>query len=353
MYAFPFEKKNMKLYITANNGINRIHSHIDTERDEMFDDSLIKIPDFSDVPTLKPVKYEQDSWQDGLLVRSPNWLGDAVMTFPALKQLKALLPETCGLFVACPKGMTELYESMDIVNDVIKLENPHAFPSHEEYRKISEMHAGAAILFNNSLRDAIALRKAGIKNLYGTAARFRSIIMKQTWQFPPRMDRQLNTPHQAMKYLAMAYALGAPEWDGVMPELNPLTGPEIFCDDTLKALKGQKILAIAPGAAYGLAKCWEGENFRKTAGYWIQNGGTAVALGGPAEAEPCAAAVEGLDKTKAFNLSGKTTLAALIYILKHSKACLANDSGVMHLAAACGIHGVAPFGSSRDSPTLR
>ena len=35
----------------------------------------------------------KDQWHDGLLVRSPNWLGDLVMTFPALMLLKRLLPE--------------------------------------------------------------------------------------------------------------------------------------------------------------------------------------------------------------------------------------------------------------------
>ena len=52
-----------------------------------------------------------------------------------------------------------------------------------------------------------------------------------------------------------------------------------------------------------------------------------------------------------FDLAGKTTIPLLALILQKSLACIANDSGIMHLAAVLGTPGVAPFGSTDPAAT--
>ena len=52
----------------------------------------VMIPEYGEVPVFEPFRFEKKDWHDGIVVRSPNWLGDAVMSLPALLQLKSLLP---------------------------------------------------------------------------------------------------------------------------------------------------------------------------------------------------------------------------------------------------------------------
>ena len=311
------------------------------------------VPELGEIPRFEPEKLKLSDWRDGLLIRTPSWLGDAVMTLPALAVLRQIVPEPCGLFVTCPRSIAPLFRTLPgIVNAVVELADPHAFPTREEWKTVRWLNAGVCLLLNNSFRDALWLKSCRIPKLYGTGARFRSFLMERTFAFPPRRDHELNKPHQAAKYLAMAMALGAPDWDGIMPEFTIPEEPETWPDEVRTALQSEKLLALAPGAAYGAAKRWDEERFREVAEWWIrERGGKVALLCSGKEAQAARAAIEGLTQGSCFDLGGKTSLETLMLILKKSSACVANDSGIMHLAAALGTPGAAPFGSTDPAAT--
>lgn len=306
----------------------------------------IYFPDLNEIPSFPVIPIPEKELRDGFLVRSPNWLGDAVMTFPALRQLRKLLPAHCGLMVVCPKGLAPLFRALDCVDKVIPLADAHAFMSAEERLETAEANAGAAFFFNNSFRDALSLKRCGIPRMYGAAARFRSLLLTRSYPFEKRLDHVLNHPHQALKYLGMVQASGAPVWDGEMPVLtpDPLSPPCEFIRGIAEQEK--RLLLLAPGAAYGDAKRFDPEKFRTVAKWWIDRGGIAAALGGPNEVGPASEALQGLPEKQAMNLAGRTNIDELILLLKRADLCVANDSGVMHLAAAAGAPGVAVFGST-------
>lgn len=306
-------------------------------------------PDLSrdaDLPC-RPLKPEQ--WQNGLLVRSPNWLGDAVMTFPALRQMRLLLPGSARLTVVCPKGLAPVFRSLDCVDDVIELPDAHAFPPKEVSDRIRQVRAGAGLLFTNSLRDAMIFKLCRVPRLRGTPARCRALLLDQTFSFPPRRDRILNLPHQAVKYLAMTRSFGADRWDGVMPGLTPCADPSPAAARLLSC-EGP-LLLLAPGAAYGDAKRWSAKDFRKTAKWWTDQGGIAASLGAASDREAAEEAVSGLPEDRAFCLAGETSLTDLLHLFRRADFCLANDSGLMHLAAAAGLPGIAVFGSTDPAAT--
>ena len=311
------------------------------------------IPEIGEVPRFESRPPGLSDWRDGLVVRSPNWLGDAVMSLPALAVLRKMLPEPCGLFVVCPRGIAPLFRLLpQVVDHVAELGDPHAFPSAAEWKVVRWFNAGICLLLNNSFRDALWLKSCRIPKLYGTDARFRSFLLERSFRFPPRLDHELNKPHQAAKYLAMAYALGAPEWDGVLPEFDIPWEPETYSDDLLRVLNEDDLLALAPGAAYGAAKRWDPARFREVASWWIrERKGKVVLLCAAKEAAEARAALSGLPSDSCYDLGGKTTLETLMLVLKKARACVANDSGAMHLAAALGTPGVAPFGSTDPAAT--
>lgn len=315
-------------------------------------DSCVFHPELGEIPRLEKMKIAEGEWRDGILVRSPNWLGDAVMAIPAILQLKTCLPPFCGLFVACPKGIAPVFEAIAGIDRVVPLSDPHAFMTPEERRTVKRLQAGIGVLFNNSFRDALDLKRARIPRLFGAKARFRSLLLSGSWSFPKRRDRVLNKPHQAAKYLAMAEALGAEKWDGKMPVFRENIQKEC-CPEKLETFcRNPRILAIAGGAAYGAAKRWPAESFRELGRRWIdEEGGVVVTIGSKGERGITAEILNGLPPERCWNAAGETSMDELIYLLKHAEMCVANDSGVMHLAAALGVPGVAPFGCTDPAAT--
>ncbi len=311
----------------------------------------LNIPDFGDIPVFPKIEIKNSDWRNGFAVRTPNWLGDAVMGIPALMQLREIVPENCGFFVIVPPGLYDLFKSLDFVDQVIPLHRTHSAWNSKDLRELKRLRAGIGHLQNNSLRDAFYFKLARIPKLYGAAKRGRSILLTKSFKFPEIRDRKLNRLHHAGRYLSMAYALGAPEWNGELPKFNSQKEPEVMNDEMRKILNSEKLLVVAPGAAYGEAKRWPAENFRKVCECWIEESGTIAIIGTSEERSTSLEVAAGLPENKVANLAGKTDMSDLLEILKHAEQCVANDSGVMHLSAILGGKGVAIFGSTDPSST--
>ena len=302
-------------------------------------------------PQFEVIPLRHDMWRNGMVVRMPNHLGDAVMALPALGQLRKIVPANCALYCIAPAGQRALYHALPFVDGVLGLGRVHKAWSHEEFLALRRQRFGVGVLFNNSFRDVLTMRLAGVPNLYGAKARCRSFLLQRSFAFSKRPDCELAKVHHANRYLAIASALGAPAWNGALPAFR-LT-PEV---DELPApvtalCEHPKLLTIASGAAYGAAKRWPDECFREVAAHWIEGGGIAVVLGSESERAIGDEVVAGLDARKAYNLSGRTSLIELMHLLKNSVLTVANDSGIMHLASALGRPGVAVFGPTDYTAT--
>jgi lipopolysaccharide heptosyltransferase II len=313
--------------------------------------NLDNIPDFGEIPILPKVHLEQNDWKDGILVRTPNWLGDAVMAIPAMMQLRKIVPENCGFFALVPPGLFELFKSLNFIDITLPLHKAHSAWSAKDIKKVKLSNPGVALLMNNSLRDAFHLKVAKVPKLFGAAARGRSILLTQSFNFPKIKNKQLNKIHHAGRYLSLSYAFGAPQWDGSLPVFENHKEPEIMSSEIHNLLEVSKLLVVAPGAAYGEAKRWPAENFHKICDHWIANDGEVAVIGTSGEISVANDVTEGLPKEKIHNLAGKTDMQDLLNILKHAEMCVANDSGVMHLSAILGGSGVAIFGSTDPSST--
>lgn len=308
-------------------------------------------PELAPAPRFPVYNIKTDDWKNGLVLRSPNWLGDAVMTLPALCVLKKIIPKECGMFVVTPPALEKFYSTIPMVDATICLHKAHCNWNRTDIRRVNRLHAGIGLMFNNSFRDAFFFRLAGLPRLFGASARNRSLLLTRSFYFPPRLDHTLNELHHAEKYLSMAYALGAPAWQGEMPEFKLPNPAQIENTAAKNALSSPKLMCLAAGAAYGGSKRWPAKYFREVAAAWIAEGGQVAALGTGSEREMSGQALEGLPPEKAFNLAGATSLEELMLILRRARVCVANDSGIMHLSAAIGGRGVAIFGPTDPSST--
>jgi heptosyltransferase-2 len=303
-----------------------------------------------------------------LLVRGVNWLGDAVMTTPALLRLRERFPEA-RIALLTPEKLADLWRDHPAVNDVIF---PNAGDGAFATAKVlREGKFDLALVLPNSPRSALEVFFAGIPKRIGYARPWRNFLLTQAVAPRPEgmemhkrsiseinaaiagHESRINYPssaHQIHEYLRLVAALGANS--APLPPQLFVTPGEIEAARTkfgLEKISGP-ILGLNPGAEYGPAKRWPAERFiaaareihRQTNCVWLLFGGKNDTT--------AAAQIQSALGPLAINLSGQTTLRELMCLLKLCRVLLTNDTGPMHVAAALGTPVVAPFGST--SPEL-
>lgn len=285
-------------------------------------------------------------WRNGIVVRSPNWLGDAIMSLPAIVCLKKALPERCGFFVVCPNNLLPLYSSIPWISKIITIGNGHSSLSKEKLRELSGLGAGVGFLFVNSFRSAWYFWKT-VPVVYGASNGLRNILLAKSFKVKWHEKKAYSGEHQSYKYLSMVYELGCGKWDEIYPEFTIINSSELRSQELKTFLEKGRILVVAPGAAYGPAKRWGTSSYNEVCRYWIkEKNGRIVIVGAENEMKTAENVASGLDDSCMLNLAGKTNLKELIYILKKSDICVSNDSGVMHLGSALNTKGAVVFGST-------
>ncbi len=270
-----------------------------------------------------------------MVVRSPNWLGDAVMALPAVRNVKTLLGDE-ALVVASPTKLAALWSKCTFVDSVIVLKDSKNLAETAGQLRLGKF--AAAILLPNSLRVAAEAWLAGIPRRIGYARNRRSLLLTQAVPVPPRNPARL---HQRFYYLDLVSALGGPD-DPSLPRLRK--------DPTSVKYGSNMVLAICPGAEYGPAKRWPVENFAAVAHHFIATRhARIIVLGAPADV-PVADALVRL-VPGAENLAGKTSLDDFMAALITARLVVSNDSGSMHVASALGVPTLAVFGSTEPQLT--
>lgn len=281
----------------------------------------------------------------GLLVRTPNWLGDAVMALPGIHRLKRLLPSGCGLFALCPEKLGPLWRACRWVDEIVTF--PGKRVDAAAAARLEALDPGASVVLPNSFGAAFDLWRRRLPNLIGRTGRGRGWLLD--YRLPGwRRATGVEKLHQARHYLEIAVACGCREWNFQCPPLAPVLSEEAV-KRLARQTAGASYLVIAPGAAYGPAKQWPPTCFNQVAKWWAAEHGMVVAVGAPGEEATAKAALA--DCPYGLNLAGKTDLGELMYLLGNAAAALVNDSGAMHLAAAMGGTGVAVFGSTNPLAT--
>lgn len=273
-----------------------------------------------------------------ILVRSPNWLGDACMAVPAIRALKQGRPDA-EITVLCNDNLQELWQHVPQVSKVIA-KAKRAMLLGVAVRIAREGPWNAGVLLPNSPRSALEMKLAGVPLIVGYGGGGRSLLLTR----PILEDRRNGPPvHHARRYLRLAEALGA---DG--------SDPALFAPrEHQPPVAGRWRIGLCPGAAYGDAKRWPEERYARAVEKLHQQlDGKVdwVVYGAPKEAA-IAARLQAVCSVTLDNRVGRTTLAELIADLKQVHLLITNDTGTMHLAAMLGVRTVAIFGSTEPALT--
>ncbi len=277
------------------------------------------------------------------LVRSPNPLGDACMSLPAVGALRRACP-AARIAVACRENLVPLWEACDAVDEVVSFaKGLSPLAVGRLIRRRGPFDAG--LLLPNSTRSALELRLGGVPALAGYAGHQRRLLLKLALRATPPGE---GPRHQVHRYLDLVHALGV--------ELAPLD--EILAVPPTPAPLSpdprEVHLGLCPGAEYGNAKRYPVERYARAVSLLRERRpGTVIRVsifGSPAErgiGDELAALLD----PPCINRAGETTIAGLVEELRACHLLATNDTGTMHLAAALGVPVVAIFGSTEPALT--
>jgi lipopolysaccharide heptosyltransferase II len=280
-----------------------------------------------------------------ILIRSSNWLGDAVMSMPAVRAIKNGRPDV-HVTIAAPEKIAPMWKLIPEVDAIISLPEDSLLSVVRLFRQ--QMPFDVAILFPNSLRVALESWLSGIPRRVGYRGRCRSWLVNQI----VRERRKPRAPeHHSLRFLRIARECGA-EIEETSAVQRPKLDVQLSDSNELSTINHQPVkIGLCPGAEYGPAKRWLPERFAEAASkisaqstvQWILLGTKNDAAIG----EQIAAAIG----DHCVNRIGQTTLDQLIDELRQCRLLLTNDTGTMHLAALLGVPVVAIFGSTEPRLT--
>jgi heptosyltransferase II len=284
-----------------------------------------------------------------ILIRAGNWLGDAVLSIPAVCAIKSGRPDA-HVTILTPAKLAPLWKLIPEVDKIISLTNRSLFAAARSVKQ--EPRFDAAILFPNSLRAALEVWLSRIPRRIGYRGHSRRWLLNQIVREP----RKPGPPqHQSLRYLRIAEECGAEtsnsETVREQAAQRPTLNVQLQDVHQPSAIDHQPLLGLCPGAEYGPAKQWFPERFTEVAAsVSAQTGAQWVLFGTEKEAaigETIATALG----DRCVNRIGQTTLEHLIDELAACRLLLTNDTGTMHLAALLDVPVVAIFGSTEPRLT--
>jgi heptosyltransferase-2 len=293
-----------------------------------------------------------------ILVRATNWLGDAVMSLPALRALRQRFPEA-QITVLARSWVASLYEGERSIDRIVPLTGA-AGPRDwvRKWRLGSMLRREAfdlAVLLPNSFESAAIVWLSGARRRVGYARDGRSALLTDAVAVPHPGEIPRHERYYYLELLRRAGLIVPGHTGEALPQVE-----EILLDGLDESRKRGEalfeargvalpVIGVSPGAAYGGAKRWLPERFAAAAGALAAGGKASIVIfGSQAERELCghvAAACGG------HNFAGTTTLREFIDLSAACRLCLANDSGAMHIAAAVAVPCVTVFGPTDETAT--
>jgi heptosyltransferase-2 len=285
------------------------------------------------------------------VVRATNWIGDGVMSMPALQTLRKALPHAHVAVLVRPE-VGDLYRQSFIDEVIPWTARAHRRDVLGRWRLASRIRRqgfDAAILLQNAFDAALVMWLARIPVRIGYDVNRRRALLTHPVPATPTPDQPA---HQSTYYINMLQRAGIVP---TPPErVRPTLPPPDACCAAHDVLAEGSWIGVAPGSSNGHAKRWLPERFAEASAIAARTlGSRIVLLGSNADKDVCArveAALRSLG-THAVDLSGSTSVSALMRLTAACDAVLANDSGSMHIADALGVPTVAVFGPTCERST--
>ena len=289
-----------------------------------------------------------------IVVRGTNWIGDAVMTTPALRGLRRVFPGA-EIFLHTRGWATGIFQDTDFIDEILTIEpDENAF---EQAKKLRRYSFDLAVLFTNSFQTALVSKLGKATRRFGYANEGRSILLTD----PVKMPVWKNRRHEVFYYLNLVAEVeksffetqtalqSAPEFNLQISGKRRAEARKILEQNNINLSK--KVVALGVGSTNSRAKRWQTESYAELNDRLQNDADANVILIGAKDEADVSREVYEKSKTKPVILTGKTSLAEAVAILSEIDLLVSNDMGLAHVAPAVGTQTLVIFGPTNPLTT--
>ena len=292
-----------------------------------------------------------DPKNQNILVRLPNWVGDAVCSAPVLRALRAAYP-SARITALCREGIASLFSHEPAIDAFLSL--GMTTPLRKRVcdfrlaRKLRVARYDLGLLLTHSFSSAWLFCQGGVRRKIGFRRDVRGALLTEAVPFPREKEHLVHTYQRLLIPLQGIGPMRAPRLVVTQKEQS---AAHAFIKQ-LGTNEASEVIGIHPGAAYGSAKCWPPERFRALAlRIALFKPKWKVLLFGTYAQQALLRAISFDTPKNVVSLAGQTTLRELMALLGLCKVVVTNDSGPMHIADSLGTKLVALFGSTDPEVT--
>jgi lipopolysaccharide heptosyltransferase II len=291
-----------------------------------------------------------------IVVRGANWVGDAVMTVPALRELRRLFPKA-HITLATRSWARGLFADADFL-DELQVHNGKGLRSVvQQVREWRKHSFDLAVLFPNSLEAALVASLSSVPLRIGYATDGRQRLLTH----PLALPEWRGARHEVFYYLQVVAELEwwikgqetflATEPNGSLEVSDARTSAARNLLRSKGVTEGRPLIALCPGSINSKAKRWPAERYATLADRLIEELGAEVTLIGSAAEAEVSLEVTARMRNKPVMLTGQTDLAELVAVLGVINLLITNDTGPSHIAAALGRPTLVIFGPTNVATT--
>lgn len=291
-----------------------------------------------------------------ILIIGPAWVGDMVMSQSLYIELKKQHPQA-QIDVLAPAWCKPLLARMVQVNQAIEMPIGHGQLNLrgrlQLAKQLKKQQYDHAIILPNSAKSALIPFLAKIAVRTGWKGEMRYGLLNDL-----RPDRKV-FQYMVERYVALAYSKSTMQ---INVNLKHITAPKLEinqqnqsqCLAKLGIDAAKPMVGLCAGAEFGPAKRWPEAHYANLAQFLITQGNQVLLFGSEKDKPTTDAIYKQLPASmqdKCFDLAGKTSLEDAVDLLAACHGVAANDSGLMHIAAAVGCKIIAIYGSSSPQYT--
>jgi len=295
-----------------------------------------------------------------IVVRGTNWVGDTVMSLPAVKELRRIFP-SARLTTWVPSNLVGLMEATGIPDEVISFDRNFAGPLRRSLRMRGKLAAGGfdmAVLLQNAFESAFTVWLARIPLTLGYPTDLRGPLLSV--KVP--LTSEIKLKHQVFYYLAISdyveeHFHGRQNSRHGLPDCSMFIGAEALNKArslllSLDVDMSRPLISLCPGSVNSEAKRWPADHFASLGDLFVDGmNAQIVFLGAPQERGLIDGIKAAMMKPGAVNMAGRADIRTSMAIMNLSGMVISNDTGSAHLAVAASAKVLTLFGPTSAGAT--